>query len=123
MAAAAHTFVAQGSSPALPSLQAQDFSAAPGTRETLDRYCVTCHNERLKTGGLALDRMDLARVPEGADVWEKVVRKLRTGAMPPAGARRPDPAAADALASWLETTLDRAAAADPESRARRCSAA
>ena len=66
MAAAAYTFVAQGSSPALPSLQAQDFSAAPGTRETLDRYCVTCHNERLKTGGLALDRMDLARVADGA---------------------------------------------------------
>jgi hypothetical protein len=61
-----------------------------------------------------LDRMDLARVPDAADVWEKVVRKLRTGAMPPAGARRPDPAAADALASSLETVLDRAAAAHPD---------
>jgi mono/diheme cytochrome c family protein len=82
-------------------------------RASLKQYCVTCHNERLKTGGLALDTMDLGTVPAGAAVWEKVVRKVRSGAMPPAGARRPDRATADALVAWLETTLDHAAAAAP----------
>jgi Protein of unknown function (DUF1592)/Protein of unknown function (DUF1588)/Protein of unknown function (DUF1587)/Protein of unknown function (DUF1585)/Protein of unknown function (DUF1595)/Cytochrome C oxidase, cbb3-type, subunit III len=92
---------------------AQGLSPAPGTQDTLTRYCVTCHNERLKTAGLMLDRMDLSRVDEGAEVWEKVVRKIRTGGMPPAGARRPAPAAADALATWIEAGLDRVAAANP----------
>jgi Protein of unknown function (DUF1592)/Protein of unknown function (DUF1588)/Protein of unknown function (DUF1587)/Protein of unknown function (DUF1585)/Protein of unknown function (DUF1595)/Cytochrome C oxidase, cbb3-type, subunit III len=92
---------------------AQGLSPAPGTQDTLTRYCVTCHNERLKTAGLMLDRMDLSRVDEGAEVWEKVVRKIRTGGMPPAGARRPDPAAAAALATWIEAGLDRVAAANP----------
>jgi mono/diheme cytochrome c family protein len=82
-------------------------------RASLDQYCVTCHNQRLKTGGLTLDTMDLGHVSAGAAVWEKVVRKVRSGAMPPSGARRPDRAAADALVAWLETTLDHAAAAAP----------
>ena len=59
----------------------------------LDKYCITCHNQRTKTGGLALDTLDLAQVSDHAEVWEKVVRKLRTGAMPPAGRPRPDKAA------------------------------
>ena len=77
------------------------------------QYCVVCHNERLKTGGLMLDHVDLAAIPANRDVWEKVVRKLRRGAMPPQGARRPDQATADGLVAWLETELDRAAAANP----------
>ena len=56
----------------------------------LDRYCVTCHNEKLKTAGLMLDKMNVERAGDDAATWEKVVRKLRTRAMPPAGARRPD---------------------------------
>ena len=87
---------------------------ASALRATVDRYCVTCHNERLKTAGLTLDRLDSGDVAGDAATWEKGVKKLRSGAMPPAGARRPDAAAADALASWLETTLDRAAAANPK---------
>ena len=83
-------------------------------RAVLDRYCVTCHNERLLTAGLALDTMDPARVGDHAAAWEQVVRKLRTGAMPPAGRPRPEPAAYAAVASTLETALDRVAAADPE---------
>ena len=79
----------------------------------LDRYCVTCHNERLRTGGLTLEKIDLARVPDEGEVWEKVIRKLRTGAMPPAGMPRPAQASVDALATYLETTLDRDAAAHP----------
>ncbi len=79
----------------------------------LDRYCVNCHNERTRTAGLILDTLDVGRVAERADVWEAVVRKLRAGAMPPAGMPRPDQAAHDGLVAWLESTLDRAAEARP----------
>jgi Protein of unknown function (DUF1592)/Protein of unknown function (DUF1588)/Protein of unknown function (DUF1587)/Protein of unknown function (DUF1585)/Protein of unknown function (DUF1595)/Cytochrome C oxidase, cbb3-type, subunit III len=92
-------------------LRAQVASPVPEYRAVLNRYCVTCHNEKLKTAGLTLDKMDVANVPAGAEVWEKVIRKLRTRAMPPAGAPRPDPATYDALAAYLETSIDRAAAA------------
>ncbi len=67
-------------------------SAADSQRALLDTYCITCHNERLRTGGLRLDRVDVEHVGEAAEVWEKVVRKLRAGQMPrPAGRgpRRP----------------------------------
>ena len=89
-------------------------SEAGPVRTVLDRYCVTCHNQRLLTAGLALDTMDPTRVGDHAAAWERVVRKLRTGAMPPAGRPRPEPAAYAAVASTLETALDRVAAADPE---------
>ena len=56
----------------------------------LDRYCITCHNEQLRTGGLALSALDVNKAAEEPELWEKVVRKLRTGAMPPAGMPRPD---------------------------------
>ncbi|NOT27814.1 MAG: DUF1587 domain-containing protein, partial [Acidobacteria bacterium] len=79
----------------------------------LNRYCVTCHNERIKTGGLALNTVDLANPAAHAEVFEKVVQKLRGRAMPPAGAPRPDDATYESLASYLETSLDRAAAAHP----------
>ncbi len=82
-------------------------------RALLNRYCVTCHNEKLKTAGLLLDKMDVENPGHSGDVWERVVRKLRTGAMPPAGAPRPERADYDFLASYLETTLDRFAAANP----------
>jgi len=75
----------------------------------LAKYCVTCHNQRLKTGGLALDTLNLADVGSHAEDWEKVIRKVRTGAMPPVGRARPDKDAAAGLATWLETELDRAA--------------
>ena len=88
-------------------------SAAPH-RALLDRYCVTCHNARLLTAGLALDTTDLASVDTGAQVWEKVIRKLRSGAMPPPGRPRPDGAGSTAFVSYLETELDRAATARPE---------
>ena len=86
---------------------------AESVRAVLDRYCVTCHNARLRTADLALDAMDPARVGDHAAAWEQVVRKLRTGAMPPAGRPRPEPAAYAAVASTLETALDRVGAADP----------
>ena len=80
-------------------------------RALLDTYCVTCHNARLRTAGLVLSEMDLADVGEDAEHWEKVVRKLRAEAMPPAGRPRPDAASYAALTSWLEAALDRAAPA------------
>src|SRR5262249_38561186 len=86
-------------------------ATAPPTRALLDKYCVTCHNERLKAAGLMLDRLDPARVDGAADVWEKVVRKLRTHEMPPPGRPRPDLAAYAAAAMSLETSLDQASAA------------
>ncbi len=91
----------------------QGLSAQSPSVALLKQYCVTCHNERLKTGGLVLNPGDLTRVGETAETWEKVVRKLRAGAMPPAGAPKPDTAAANALRSSLEAELDRAAAEHP----------
>ncbi len=78
----------------------------PGSKSTIDQYCVTCHNARLKTGDLALESLDVARRREQRRVWEKVVRKLRAGVMPPQGARRPDDATLQALIASLETSLD-----------------
>jgi hypothetical protein len=89
----------------------QPASAQP--RAVLDKYCITCHNQRMKVGGLALDTVDVAAVSEHAEVLEKIVRKLRTGAMPPAGRPRPDKAVVDSVASSLEASLDRASLARP----------
>src|SRR6266852_1493420 len=79
-------------------------------RKLLDQYCVTCHNQRLKTANLMLDKMDLERIGEGAEVWEKVVRKIHGGTMPPVGMPRPDQETLRGFASWLESSLDRPAA-------------
>jgi mono/diheme cytochrome c family protein len=82
-------------------------------RNLLDRYCVTCHNRKLRTAGLALDNADVTDVSAGAETWEKVIRKVRLNAMPPPGRPRPDQASYDAFATYLETALDRAAASGP----------
>ena len=88
--------------------------AASQYRAVLDRYCVTCHNERLRTAEMILSTKDVANLSADAASWEKVVRKLRTAAMPPAGMPRPDQATYDSFATYLETELDRLAAADPD---------
>ena len=82
-------------------------------QKTVSTYCLTCHNDKLKTGGLALDRPELADVATHADVWEKVIRKVRTGMMPPAGVPRPNAAERDALLSSLVASLDEAARTRP----------
>ena len=82
-------------------------------RALLDRYCVTCHNERLKTAGLMLDTLDISEVDVNAQVLEKIVRKLGTGQMPPPGRPGPDAVTRDAFVGSLVTALDQAAAADP----------
>ena len=87
--------------------------AAGWQRAFLDRHCVACHNDRLRTAGLALDTHDVTRVAAAPDVWETVARKLRAGAMPPPPRPRPDAAAHDRFVGWLEAELDREAAAHP----------
>ena len=77
-------------------------SPSAAHQATIQQYCVTCHNQRLKTGGLSLDTFDVANVRSNAETWESVVRKLRVGAMPPHGARRPDQKTTESLITWLE---------------------
>jgi hypothetical protein len=80
----------------------------------LTQYCVTCHNKRLNTGGLVLEGRDLSRVSDSAEVWERVVRKLRTAAMPPQGVNRPGQATYEQVIGQLEKELDREATAHPD---------
>jgi mono/diheme cytochrome c family protein len=104
----------------LRAAQPQGGSATTGAspaiaqqKALIDQYCVTCHNQRAKTAGLALDTLDLTKLPEHADIWEKVILKLRGHLMPPPNARQPEPVATQALVTWLETSLDQAAAVNP----------
>ena len=112
-----HAARVQEAAPARPLTTPQVPAPAPAspmpTRALLAKYCVTCHNERLKTAGLALDRLDPDRVEGDAEIWEKVARKLRTHEMPPPGQPRPDSNAYAAATVSLETALDRASAANP----------
>ncbi len=89
-------------------------AASIADREALvDRYCVNCHNDNRRAGGFSWSTIDLADPAANAEASERVVRKLRAGLMPPAGLPRPDAASANALASALETAIDRHAAARP----------
>jgi len=94
-------------------VSAQSAPASSTAQATVDRYCATCHNPRVKAGGLALDALPVANAAREPQTWEKVIRKLRTGMMPPSGAPRPDRATLDSLAATVENTLDRAAVAAP----------
>ena len=100
-----------------PSLAAQQ-APLPGQSSadyhaTVTKYCVGCHNDRTKAGGLALDAMDYGNLPAGAAVWEKTIKKLQVGMMPPQGAPQPDPATRRQLVTWLSTSLDGAARTTP----------
>jgi mono/diheme cytochrome c family protein len=87
-------------------------SPATSHRQFLDRYCAACHNERLKSGGLSLDQVDVSRPDAHPELWEKVVRKVHTGVMPPPNApRQPTDAERIAMLTWLDTSLDTASAA------------
>src|SRR3954467_9653079 len=88
--------------PAPPAADAQKPLA------TINQYCVACHNDRTKTGGVSFEGLSADAIAQRGEVFEKAVRKVRGRVMPPPGARQPDAAAADALVSWLETSLDRA---------------
>ena len=91
----------------------QNVSEEALPRALLDRYCVTCHNERLRTADLMLDQVDISQTGANAEILEKIVRKLRSGQMPPEGRPRPDVDAIDAFATALENRLDRAAIEEP----------
>src|SRR5947207_12225991 len=108
----------RGSSGALFSLVAFMLAAAtaqaqPNHQATINRYCVTCHNQRLKTAKLELDTLDLTHPEKDALVWERAIRKLRGGMMPPPGVARPSTTDVQALATYLEDALDKAGAANP----------
>ena len=101
-------------------ISAQQSNAAPAglsptasQRQFLDRYCAQCHNERLKTAGLSLDQVDLSRLDARPDLWEKVLRKLHTGVMPPPNMPQPSQVDRLAMLTWLDSSLDKAAAAKP----------
>ncbi len=89
-------------------------ASADAFRGVLDRYCVTCHSDRLQTAGLSLETADLQDVGANAEVWEKVLLKLRTQEMPPPARPRPSGETYGAFAAWLETSIDRSAAAEPD---------
>jgi hypothetical protein len=104
--------------PTVAAALPQTVSSAADEAALLNRYCVTCHNEKLKDGAglnaeaarkLPLNKFDPAHVHDAAEVWERVVRKLRAGMMPPAGMRRPELATYKSMTSWLENELDRTA--------------
>src|SRR5438552_2699600 len=89
-------------------------TAAPfNSRDVLTKYCVGCHTAQVKTGGFSLTDLDPSAVADHPQTWERVVRKLRVGMMPPQGSPKPDDATRWAVVSSLETALDRAAAAHP----------
>ncbi len=91
-----------------PALQASSTAAVPDAA-LVQKYCLTCHSARVKTGGLSLEGMNPADAAAHAEVWEKVVMKLRGGMMPPQGMPRPDEPTLEAFAVSLEQTLDRGA--------------
>ena len=93
---------------------ASPVSSSPSAHQAvLQKYCITCHNQRLQTAGLSLDTVDVEHPAAAPAVWERVITRLRAGSMPPTGRPRPDAATSDALATWLEGEIDRAWAAAP----------
>ena len=99
--------------PVVAQVPAPAATAATSSTAVLKQYCATCRSDRVKAGGLVIDPAAVSNVGTGADRWEKVVRKLRTQAMPPPGAPRPDAASYERVASFLESELDRVEAAKP----------
>ena len=93
-----------------PALPVAPAAAASPQRALVNQYCVACHNEKLKSGGLTLTTLNLDAPDQSAEVAEKVIRKLRGGLMPPAGSRRPDGKSVAELVSWLENAVDAKAA-------------
>jgi mono/diheme cytochrome c family protein len=98
-----------------PPAAARGRAVAPTpARELVSKYCITCHNESLKTAGLVLDKADAEQIANSSETWERVIVQLRSRAMPPSNMPRPDNATYAAVATWLETELDSAALARPD---------
>jgi Protein of unknown function (DUF1592)/Protein of unknown function (DUF1588)/Protein of unknown function (DUF1587)/Protein of unknown function (DUF1595)/Protein of unknown function (DUF1585)/Planctomycete cytochrome C len=100
----------------LPATFAQQHppaAAASPQQQLLKQYCVGCHNQKLSTAGVALDRLDTSKVGPDSETWEKILRKVSTGQMPPAGLPRPKTPVSQEFSQWLESQLDQAAIANP----------
>jgi mono/diheme cytochrome c family protein len=103
-----------------PQARAQQPASQPAAEETpspaslTEQYCLACHNDNLKTAGISLQRLNASDVSTDAYVWEKVLRKVSAGEMPPAGMPHPDQPAVAAFTSWLTDALDRAAEKNPD---------
>jgi mono/diheme cytochrome c family protein len=110
---AAWNGVSAGAAPQAEVRTAASPSQASTIREFTKQYCISCHNGRLKTAGLELDALDYEHPASNASVWEKVIRKVQVGMMPPAGVPHPDPAARRAIVTALSSVLDEAARANP----------
>src|SRR6185503_5400724 len=97
----------------VPAASQQVAGKAPPAhyREVVDTYCIGCHNGQLKTAGLELDKANVQNPAADAETFEKVIRKLRARSMPPQGLARPDEATYKDIVTYLETSIDRAAAA------------
>src|SRR5689334_2857501 len=95
------------------AIAAQSTGDASTASASIQKYCVTCHNDRLKTAGLTLANLDVAHPSTQSEIWEKVIRKLRTRAMPPPNVTRPNEQTYDALAGYLEASIDREAMSRP----------
>jgi mono/diheme cytochrome c family protein len=104
---------ARQQAPAAPA-RAAAAPAPADQRALVDKYCVSCHSDRTKTAGLSLERGSITGIESHPDVWEKVIRKVRAGMMPPPGMPAPDPESRRTLVSWLETTLDQSARTSPD---------
>jgi mono/diheme cytochrome c family protein len=103
------------STPASPATPAAGATAA-SAKALIDQYCLACHSDRVRSGGLAISELDFTNVSQHAEIAEKVIRKLRGGLMPPAGVRRPDNQATAQLVSWLEREIDAKAVEAPAGR-------
>src|SRR4030095_2442258 len=108
------TLQSQEQAPARPTPAPAGSPRAGGSpvspqKALIDQYCMGCHSDRVKSGGLALSQLNLDSVDQSAEIAEKVIRKLRGGLMPPAGAKRPDAHASAEFVTWLETKIDTAA--------------
>ena len=104
--AAAHMGAETPAQQAAPTLS----GSSPTAQATFQRYCLTCHNQTMKARGTvpaAFDALRTDSVAAHAETWEEIVRKVRTGLMPPAGSPRPDKAAHDGFVQWIEGELDR----------------
>jgi len=114
-------WVDQGAKQGAPAAQSSSAAQPAGpitpvsAKAVVNTYCVTCHNDKLKTGGFSLQTADLAKVGDNAEYWEPVILKMRAGMMPPAGIRRPDPQTYDGLRDWLEAQVDKKAKSNPGS--------
>ena len=101
-------------SPAAGQTAAQTVSAEVAEGKALiAQYCAGCHNDRTKTAGLSLEGADFSSIPDNAEVWERILLKLRAGVMPPGGRPRPSPEAQDRFVAWVEKEIDRFAIAHP----------